>query len=442
MILRKLFVYFFLLIIAGAIHPNITLALYTNLALSGQASQSSTGTYDGITGYATRANDGNTDGTWGHYSVSHTNHNTNAWWRVELNGVFEIDHVIIWNRNDSNRMSERLTNFTVSVLNSSMTTVFSKDFFTDGGTFYSDLRIELPEGILGKYVQVQLNGTNYLHLAEVEVYGVRTDLSPIIGDFDGDGDIDSSDLSSFSKIYGKTDLSYNLINLSNTPLLDQAVYEFLDRDGDIGPGGCVPTSFAMIFIHYFNITNPYDVVINISPTSANTVNIVNTIANHLDAYVENNSTWVKDINIIERMKEYTVAFDTDSEPERVFVEWDIDYYFYNEKSNDQWLEIFKQKLAAGEPILFSGYAVLPNVSGGHASVITGYKNIYGAEYVKIHDTWSHNAHWWRVVKNTSLTIDTNSETGLLCFVKDNGEYLFYLNGLISMPTQMLTTPSY
>jgi len=202
MILR-IFLYFFLLIIAGATNPNLTLALYTNIALSGQAFQSSTGTYEGITGYASRANDGNTDGSWVHYSVSHTNYNTNAWWRVQLNGVFEIDHIIIWNRNDSNRMSERLTNFTVSVLNSSMTSVFSKDFFTDGGTFYSDLRIELPEGILGKYVQVQLNGTNYLHLAEVQVFGSSSKPAYLSdADFDKDGDVDALDLAKFSSVYG------------------------------------------------------------------------------------------------------------------------------------------------------------------------------------------------------------------------------------------------
>lgn len=294
---------------------------------------------------------------------------------------------------------------------------------------------------------------DWCDIGEIEIYGGSCEPILLPGDFDNDGDIDANDLSAFSKVYGMTNLwEFDLINTTNVSILDQSekiegtdqyLYALVDKeDGDIGPGGCVPISYAMMFIHYFNITNPYDVEIDITSTSTQTINIVNSIGGHLDAYVENNSTWVSQDTLFERMREYTIAFDTESDPERVFVEWDLDNYRPNQKTNNEWIEIFKQKLSNNEPVVFAGHVVMPTGQGGHASLITGYKNIYGAEYLKIHDTWSRTAKWWRVIKNTSMTLNGNTENNLLCFMRDNGESLFYLNGMVSLATQMITTPSY
>ncbi|MDA1016421.1 MAG: DUF1553 domain-containing protein, partial [Planctomycetota bacterium] len=83
-----------------------------NVALKGQASQSSTG----FEGPAKLAIDGNTDG---HYtnakSTTHTVQSDNPWWEVDLKTVQPIDRVLVWNRTDSNLQS-RLDGFSIQVL--------------------------------------------------------------------------------------------------------------------------------------------------------------------------------------------------------------------------------------------------------------------------------------------------------------------------------------
>lgn len=130
-----------------------------NLALTGEAVQSSTG----YGGSASRAIDDNTNALYRHKSVTHTNTETNAWWSVELAEESDIDQIVIYNRLDSCCVG-RLTDFTVSVLDASDNVVWTK--------FYSNY----PESILtidldttGKKVKVNRNGV--LSLAEVKVYG-------------------------------------------------------------------------------------------------------------------------------------------------------------------------------------------------------------------------------------------------------------------------------
>ncbi|MEQ9302317.1 MAG: carbohydrate-binding protein, partial [Marinoscillum sp.] len=133
----------------------------TNIALNGTATQSSTA-YSGV---ASRAIDGNTSGNWSDGSVTHTSADTsNPWWEVDLGGTYDIDYIDIYNR--TNCCSERLSNFTVSVIDGS-TTTFSQTFAS-----YPDPSISINTGgAIGDLVRVQINGTGTLSLAEVEVYG-------------------------------------------------------------------------------------------------------------------------------------------------------------------------------------------------------------------------------------------------------------------------------
>lgn len=135
----------------------------TNLALKKPAIQSS--------GYgdaqASRAVDGNTDGNFFNNSVSHTNIEPHAFWRVDLEDTVAIGRIVIWNRTDM--VPERLSNFRVSVLDKSKREVWGKDFYTDGGYPGPSLTVRVPN-VSGEFVQVQLLGTNYLSLAEVQVY--------------------------------------------------------------------------------------------------------------------------------------------------------------------------------------------------------------------------------------------------------------------------------
>jgi mono/diheme cytochrome c family protein len=95
-----------------------------NLAQQGKAKQSSTG----FNGPAHLANDGNTDG---HYanakSTSHTATSDNPWWEVNLGKNSEIDRIVIWNRTDAASATQRLQNFTVSLLDHSRQTVWHKN---------------------------------------------------------------------------------------------------------------------------------------------------------------------------------------------------------------------------------------------------------------------------------------------------------------------------
>ena len=144
----------------------------TNLALSGIATQSSTG-YWNWWATADLAIDGNTDGNYWHGSVSHTQNDFHAWWQVNLNNMHRLESIVLWNRTDGG-WGSRLTNFNVSVLDNSLAPVWSQNYFTSGGTFLPSMTINLPGNTYGQTVKVQLNGTNYLQLAEVQVYGDQT----------------------------------------------------------------------------------------------------------------------------------------------------------------------------------------------------------------------------------------------------------------------------
>ena len=251
---------------------------------------------------------------------------------------------------------------------------------------------------------------------------------PTAGDFDGDGDIDAFDLSQFASIYGTENYSDELITLTEVPVLDQDDYSYLS-----GPGGCVPVSFAMLFINYFNMYNGYS--LNIESTT--TEEIVQNIAQHLDAYVDSGGTWVKASTMYDRMDQYTIIFDIDAfDSQHEQVEWVIEYPSIDEKTNDEWIDFIKEKLSNGEPVLITGDVVAPDLEGGHASMITGYKKVCGAEHVKVHDTWDKIPKWWRVMKNKSLTVNGSTQNGLLRLHRNNGDILFFITGRMVNPTNM------
>ncbi|WP_139955776.1 galactose-binding domain-containing protein [Flavicella sediminum] len=133
-----------------------------NLALLGEASQSSSRPNDG---FAANAIDDNTSGAWANNSVTHTNTETNPWWKVELQAESSIGDINIFNRTD-NCCKARLGNFTVYVLDANGNTSFSK---TISNAPDPSVSID-ANGALGKTVKIILNGTNPLSLAEVQVF--------------------------------------------------------------------------------------------------------------------------------------------------------------------------------------------------------------------------------------------------------------------------------
>jgi hypothetical protein len=143
----------------------------TNLALGKHASQSSTG-YNGQPG---RAVDGNLDGHYFHgNSVTHTNKERGAWWQVDLGHVHRIKSIRIMNRTDC--CGERLSNFYVLVSDHPFTskdlntTLHQRGVWSSRYPSIAGRQTDIPVHKNGRYVRIQLSGTNYLSLAEVQVF--------------------------------------------------------------------------------------------------------------------------------------------------------------------------------------------------------------------------------------------------------------------------------
>ena len=143
-----------------------------NLSQGKLASQSST-THGG---QASRALDGNTNGTWRLSSTTHTAAETQPWWQVDLGSVSQITQINLYNRTD-NCCRDRLSEFYVLVSD----TPFTSDSLSQnlananvdniyfGATAGSPTSVDINGN--GRYVRIQLAGTNPLSLAEVEVFG-------------------------------------------------------------------------------------------------------------------------------------------------------------------------------------------------------------------------------------------------------------------------------
>ena len=145
-----------------------TINRWSNVALSKPASQSSTG-WGGI---ASRGVDGNISGQWGQGGISHTNSESNPWWKVDLQDLHEISSMKVFNREDC--CSDRLSNFKVTVLNGS-SEVWS---YTHNGIPTYETDIAVAGVVIGDTVQVSLAGNNrILSLAEVQVWSPN-DVAP------------------------------------------------------------------------------------------------------------------------------------------------------------------------------------------------------------------------------------------------------------------------
>ena len=146
----------------------------TNIAVGKPATQSST--YAGAA--AGRAVDGNTDGVFGDASLSTTNPDANAWWQIDLGTGATVNSVTVWNRTDC--CGSRLGDYWVFVSNTPfLPTDTPATLQARAGTFASHQTLTPNPaisinvgGMAGQYVRVQLSGTDYLSLAEVQIFGV------------------------------------------------------------------------------------------------------------------------------------------------------------------------------------------------------------------------------------------------------------------------------
>jgi len=146
-----------------------------NLALGKSATQSST--FPGApTAVASAAVDGNTDGNFFDGSVTATDLQTNPWWQVDLGASATVNSVAVWNRTDC--CSTRLGDYWIFISDTPFlatdtpaTLQFRSGTFAVHQTAVPSPSAMIPTGARGRYVRIQLSGTDYLSLAEVQVFG-------------------------------------------------------------------------------------------------------------------------------------------------------------------------------------------------------------------------------------------------------------------------------
>ncbi len=150
-----------------------------NAAVGRPVAQSSTYNSAG----ADRAVDGDTTGDYGEGSVSHTEKDQNAWWEIDLQSVVPVQSIRLWNRTDC--CSNRLSDFYVLV---SETPFASQDLATTladsnvARSFHSGTAgrtTDFDFDVSGRYVRVQLDGEDFLQLAEVQIFANDYDGPPI-----------------------------------------------------------------------------------------------------------------------------------------------------------------------------------------------------------------------------------------------------------------------
>ena len=169
-----------------------------NLAANGLTAQSST--LAGIASAGSQsAVDGNPDGNFFHGSVTATNQETNPWWQVDLAATAYISSVVVWNRTDC--CTSRLNDYWVFISNTPFlatdtpatlqtragTYAFHQTTAPNPSTSIPTVIHPCPPAALcadflapGRYVRIQLSGTDFLSLAEVQVFGTGGAPSPTL----------------------------------------------------------------------------------------------------------------------------------------------------------------------------------------------------------------------------------------------------------------------
>ncbi|MCB4746363.1 MAG: ricin-type beta-trefoil lectin domain protein [Sulfurovum sp.] len=147
----------------------------TNIAFNKPTQQSSTHHHD-FHPSSMKAVDGNIDGNFNAKSTTHTNRDNHAWWQVDLQRHYTIDKIKIYNRTDC--CSDRLNNAKVFISdipfgNDSLQGAQDKAKWSGSITQAQSINTLDVNNTEGRYVRVQLEGRNYLSLAEVQVFGKK-----------------------------------------------------------------------------------------------------------------------------------------------------------------------------------------------------------------------------------------------------------------------------
>ncbi|MHB1316868.1 MAG: galactose-binding domain-containing protein [Minisyncoccota bacterium] len=156
---------------------NTTSGSSVNVALGKSTSQVST--FDGIT-VSSNAVDGNTNGNYSSGSITHTSSTLtpNPWWQVDLGSSVAINSIVLWNRTDC--CMSRLNDYWVFVSDTPFGPSDTPSTLQSRSGTWSSHQTSYPNpssslsvgGFSGRYVRVQLSGTDYLSLAEVQIFNI------------------------------------------------------------------------------------------------------------------------------------------------------------------------------------------------------------------------------------------------------------------------------
>ena len=134
---------------------------------------------------AAKAANGDTDGTLADGSVAATNSHANSWWQVDLQSVQTISSITVWGRTDC--CPEMTTDFYVFVSDNPFTSTDLNTTLAQPGVSnrryleYAD-PASLEFNRTGRYVRVQLAGTQSLALAEVQVWSAAAKVNWLVSD--------------------------------------------------------------------------------------------------------------------------------------------------------------------------------------------------------------------------------------------------------------------
>lgn len=112
-----------------------------NVALAGQASQSSTA-YEAA---AKRAIDNKTDGDFTKNSTTHSAQSENPWWEVDLSNEYLVEQLVIWNRTD-NKLQNRLDGAEVILLDADRKEV-AREKITEGPKASKSIQFQESQSI-------------------------------------------------------------------------------------------------------------------------------------------------------------------------------------------------------------------------------------------------------------------------------------------------------
>jgi len=95
----------------------------------------------------------------------------NPWWQVDLQGIYAIEEIVVFNRIDACADRAKTMRILLSEDGDHWRQLKEWQGGMFGGVDGNPLRVR-PRGVLARYVRLQLAATSYFHLDEVEVYGV------------------------------------------------------------------------------------------------------------------------------------------------------------------------------------------------------------------------------------------------------------------------------